>query len=171
MKYSEQGLRRLAVRLVSPYNHVGQYVDASLDDLAKLDAAIGQLTPREQQIIKMRWLDDPKHTLEQTGAELDNKITGSKGVTQERVRQIEAKAMRKLRHPDRGVPFESWTVREEPDWFARELGEYASQHLRSHIREDGGQIESCSLHGDLIDPQCSECKETLSAWRKGRAGI
>ena len=53
------------------------------------------LTPREQKILRMRFgLDDGHgHTLEETGQEF--------GVTRERIRQIEAKAIRKLRHPTR----------------------------------------------------------------------
>ena len=53
------------------------------------------LTPREERIIKMRFgLDDgSEHTLEEVGQ--------SFAVTRERIRQIEAKALRKLRHPSR----------------------------------------------------------------------
>src|SRR5713226_3536124 len=53
------------------------------------------LTPREEKIIKMRFgLDDgSEHTLEEVGQ--------SFAVTRERIRQIEAKALRKLRHPSR----------------------------------------------------------------------
>ena len=58
-------------------------------------AVIDTLTPREQKVIRMRYgLDDgfPK-TLEQVGQEFN--------VTRERIRQIEAKALRKLRNPSR----------------------------------------------------------------------
>ena len=53
------------------------------------------LTPREEKVIKMRFgLDDGSdHTLEEVGKQFD--------VTRERIRQIEAKALRKLRHPSR----------------------------------------------------------------------
>jgi RNA polymerase primary sigma factor len=53
------------------------------------------LTPREEKVIKMRFgLDDgSEHTLEEVGQ--------SFAVTRERIRQIEAKALRKLRHPSR----------------------------------------------------------------------
>jgi RNA polymerase primary sigma factor len=53
------------------------------------------LTPREEKVIKMRFgLDDgSEHTLEEVG--------GFFAVTRERIRQIEAKALRKLRHPSR----------------------------------------------------------------------
>ena len=54
------------------------------------------LTPREEKVILMRFGADPykkPHTLEEVGKEF--------GVTRERIRQIEAKALRKLRHPSR----------------------------------------------------------------------
>jgi len=55
------------------------------------------LTPREEKVIKMRFgLDDgSEHTLEEVGQ--------SFAVTRERIRQIEAKALRKLRHPSRSA--------------------------------------------------------------------
>ena len=61
----------------------------------QLLAVIDTLTPREQKVVRMRYgLDDgfPK-TLEQVGQEFN--------VTRERIRQIEAKALRKLRNPSR----------------------------------------------------------------------
>jgi RNA polymerase primary sigma factor len=53
------------------------------------------LTPREEQVIKMRFGvgDGSERTLEEVGQ--------SFGVTRERIRQIEAKALHKLRHPSR----------------------------------------------------------------------
>ena len=53
------------------------------------------LTPREEKIIRMRFgmEDGSEHTLEEVGRSFD--------VTRERIRQIEAKALRKLRHPSR----------------------------------------------------------------------
>ena len=53
------------------------------------------LSPREERIIKMRFglEDGSEHTLEEVGLEF--------AVTRERIRQIEAKALRKLRHPSR----------------------------------------------------------------------
>jgi RNA polymerase primary sigma factor len=53
------------------------------------------LTPREEKIIKMRFglEDGSEHTLEQVGQTF--------AVTRERIRQLEAKALRKLRHPSR----------------------------------------------------------------------
>jgi RNA polymerase primary sigma factor len=53
------------------------------------------LSPREEKIIRMRFglEDGSEHTLEEVGRSFD--------VTRERIRQIEAKALRKLRHPSR----------------------------------------------------------------------
>jgi RNA polymerase primary sigma factor len=53
------------------------------------------LTSREEKVIKMRFglEDGSKHTLEEIGR--------SFAITRERIRQIEAKALRKLRHPSR----------------------------------------------------------------------
>ena len=53
------------------------------------------LTPREERVIKMRFGvgDGSEHTLEEVGQDF--------AVTRERIRQIEAKALRKLRHPSR----------------------------------------------------------------------
>jgi RNA polymerase primary sigma factor len=54
---------------------------------------LGQLTLRERQVIELRFglVDDHDHTLEEVGKKLK--------VTRERVRQIEERAIRKLRHP------------------------------------------------------------------------
>ncbi|SPP99968.1 RNA polymerase, sigma 70 (sigma D) factor [Candidatus Sulfobium mesophilum] len=60
-----------------------------------IDKALSSLTAREQSIIRKRFGlgEDSPHTLEEVGLEFD--------VTRERVRQIEVKAIRKLRHPSR----------------------------------------------------------------------
>ena len=59
------------------------------------EQVLSTLTPREERIIKMRFglEDGTEHTLEEVGQNF--------GVTRERIRQIEAKALRKLRHPSR----------------------------------------------------------------------
>ena len=59
------------------------------------DSVLQTLTPREEQVIKMRFGlgDGSEHTLEEVGQRFS--------VTRERIRQIEAKALRKLRHPSR----------------------------------------------------------------------
>jgi RNA polymerase primary sigma factor len=59
------------------------------------DAVLKTLTPREEKVIKLRFGvgDGSEHTLEEVGQNF--------AVTRERIRQIEAKALRKLRHPSR----------------------------------------------------------------------
>ena len=61
----------------------------------QLDDVVSTLTEREQRVIKLRfgWDDGRPRTLEEVGKEFN--------VTRERIRQIEAKALRKLRHPSR----------------------------------------------------------------------
>ena len=65
----------------------------------QLDHVLKTLTPREEKIIRMRFgmEDGSEHTLEQVGQTFS--------VTRERIRQIEAKALRKLRHSSRSSKF------------------------------------------------------------------
>ena len=60
------------------------------------------LTPREAKVLRMRFGIDMNtdHTLEEVGKQFD--------VTRERIRQIEAKALRKLRHPSRSEKVRSF---------------------------------------------------------------
>ena len=60
-----------------------------------VEDVLSTLTPRERQVLQLRFglEDDRDRTLEAVGREF--------GVTRERIRQIEAKALRKLRHPSR----------------------------------------------------------------------
>ncbi len=87
-------------------SHLGDFIEDQ-DALAPAEAAsftmlkeqlegvLDTLTPRERKVLKLRFgLDDGRpRTLEEVGREF--------GVTRERIRQIEAKALRKLRHPSR----------------------------------------------------------------------
>ncbi len=87
-------------------SHLGDFIPDE-DVLAPAEAAtftmlreqlidvLDSLTPREQKVLKLRFgLDDGRaRTLEEVGKEFE--------VTRERIRQIEAKALRKLRHPSR----------------------------------------------------------------------
>jgi len=68
-------------------------------------SALKTLTPREEKIIKMRFgLDDgSEHTLEEVGQLF--------ALTRERIRQIEAKALRKLRHPSRSYKLRGFLER------------------------------------------------------------
>ena len=87
-------------------SHLGDFIpdddapapaDAASHSMLKetLTGVLGTLTPREAKVLRMRFgLDDGRQrTLEEVGSEF--------GVTRERIRQIEAKALRKLRHPSR----------------------------------------------------------------------
>lgn len=69
----------------------------------QLAAVLSTLTPREEMVIRLRYgLDDARtRTLEDVGKEF--------GVTRERIRQIEAKALRKLRHPNRSKRLKDFT--------------------------------------------------------------
>jgi RNA polymerase primary sigma factor len=76
--------------VVSPADAV---ININLKD--QTAAVLQSLTPREEQVIRMRFGigDGSEHTLEEVGQRFS--------VTRERIRQIEAKALRKLRHPSR----------------------------------------------------------------------
>ena len=87
-------------------SHLGDFIQdddspAPQDSVAytllkeQLEEVMGTLTPREAKVLKLRFgLEDGKaRTLEEVGKEFK--------VTRERIRQIEAKALRKLRHPSR----------------------------------------------------------------------
>ncbi len=75
--------------------------DAALKSITNedIDSVLKTLLPREEQVIRLRFgLQDGRcHTLEEVGTKFD--------VTRERIRQIEAKALRKLRHPVRSNKF------------------------------------------------------------------
>lgn len=94
-------------------SHLGDFIeDASV--LSPMDSATTQglqeatqsilstLTPREAKVLRMRFGIDMNtdHTLEEVGKQFD--------VTRERIRQIEAKALRKLRHPSRSEQLRSF---------------------------------------------------------------
>ncbi len=76
--------------VVSPAEQV---INTNLKEMT--EAVLKTLTPREEKVIKMRFGvgDGSEHTLEEVGQ--------SFAVTRERIRQIETKALRKLRHPSR----------------------------------------------------------------------
>jgi RNA polymerase primary sigma factor len=83
--------------LVSPAEAV---INVSLKEQTAL--VLRTLTPREEKIMKMRFglEDGSEHTLEEVGLEF--------AVTRERIRQIETKALRKLRHPSRSRKLRSF---------------------------------------------------------------
>ncbi len=77
-------------RVVSPQDAV---INMNLSDQTR--RVLATLTPREEKVLRMRFGIGEKsdHTLEEVGKDFE--------VTRERIRQIEAKALRKLRHPSR----------------------------------------------------------------------
>ena len=117
MKISEdrvREIRRIALDPVSLETPVGEEDDSHIGDFImdektltpqeaaafailkeQLISILDTLTPREEMVIRMRYGLDDGHprTLEEVGKAF--------GVTRERIRQIEAKALRKLRHPSR----------------------------------------------------------------------
>ncbi|MGI6662324.1 MAG: RNA polymerase sigma factor RpoD [Bacillota bacterium] len=70
----------------------------------QIESVLGTLNEREQKVLRLRFgLDDGRaRTLEEVGREF--------GVTRERIRQIEAKALRKLRHPQRSKRLKDYLV-------------------------------------------------------------
>ena len=104
-------ISQLPISLESPIgeeedSHLGDFIedqnalpppDAASRQLLKeqIDSVLGSLTPRERRVLQLRFgLEDGRsRTLEEVGKEFN--------VTRERIRQIEAKALRKLRHPSR----------------------------------------------------------------------
>ena len=94
-------------------SHLGDFIE-DLATLAPVDAAVyaslrdatkevlESLTPREAKVLRMRFGIEMNtdHTLEEVGKQFD--------VTRERIRQIEAKALRKLRHPTRSERLRSF---------------------------------------------------------------
>jgi RNA polymerase primary sigma factor len=79
-------------------------VDAAARQLLKeqIRGALAILNAREREVLEMRFglSDGQEHTLEEVGRHF--------GVTRERIRQIEAKALRKLRHPNRSHPLRDY---------------------------------------------------------------
>ena len=70
----------------------------------QLQEVLGTLNPREQKVLEMRFglRDGRNRTLEEVGKQF--------GVTRERIRQIEAKALRKLRHPSRAKKLRDYLI-------------------------------------------------------------
>ncbi|MGF6148479.1 Sigma-70 [Kingella potus] len=99
-------------------SHLGDFIE-DVNNVAPAEAAmysslrevtadvLESLTPREAKVLRMRFGIDMNtdHTLEEVGKQFD--------VTRERIRQIEAKALRKLRHPTRSDRLKSFLDSEE----------------------------------------------------------
>ena len=112
---------KIAKEPISMETPIGDDEDSNLGDFIEdtnvdspVDSAVGEglgeatreilagLTPREAKVLRMRFGIDMNtdHTLEEVGKQFD--------VTRERIRQIEAKALRKLRHPSRSESLKSF---------------------------------------------------------------
>ncbi len=80
-----------------PDDTIAEPIDVASRELLReqIRSALDFLTERERQVLELRFglVDGKDHTLEEVGKQF--------GVTRERIRQIEAKALRKLRHPSR----------------------------------------------------------------------
>ncbi len=96
-------------------SHLGDFIEdtavqsplesATMESLKETThSVLAQLTPREAKVLRMRFGIDMNtdHTLEEVGKQFD--------VTRERIRQIEAKALRKLRHPSRSEQLRSFLM-------------------------------------------------------------
>ena len=94
-------------------SHLGDFIEdgniltpmesAANESLGEATRSIlGSLTPREAKVLRMRFGIEMNtdHTLEEVGKQFD--------VTRERIRQIEAKALRKLKHPSRSKQLKSF---------------------------------------------------------------
>ena len=107
-------IQKIALEPVSLETPVGEEDDSTLGDFVgdhdlpnpleytiaekykeEIDTVLKTLTPREEKVLRLRFglVDGKPHTLEEVGKQFD--------VTRERIRQIEAKALRRLRHPTR----------------------------------------------------------------------
>ena len=109
-----QQIQKIAQEPISLESPVGEEEDSNLGDFIsdphaldpyeytakmklreELDEVLGTLTEREERVLRLRFglIDGRQRTLEEVGKEFN--------VTRERIRQIEAKALRKLKHPSR----------------------------------------------------------------------
>ncbi len=109
-----QQIQKIAQEPISMENPVGEEEDTTYGDFIsdretpnpldytinekykeEIDTVLKTLTPREEKVLRLRFglVDGKPHTLEEVGKEF--------GVTRERIRQIEGKAIRRLKHPKR----------------------------------------------------------------------
>ena len=119
-----QQIQKIAQEPISLESPVGEEEDSSLGDFIsdpqaldpyeytakmklreELDEVLATLTEREERVLRLRFglIDGRQRTLEEVGKEFN--------VTRERIRQIEAKALRKLKHPSRSRKLKDFMIR------------------------------------------------------------
>ena len=119
-----QQIQRIAQEPISLESPVGEEEDSSLGDFIsdphaldpyeytakmklreELDEVLATLTEREERVLRLRFglIDGRQRTLEEVGKEFN--------VTRERIRQIEAKALRKLKHPSRSKRLRDFMIK------------------------------------------------------------
>ncbi|MBQ9124466.1 MAG: RNA polymerase sigma factor RpoD [Acholeplasmatales bacterium] len=119
-----QQIQRIAQEPISLEQPVGEEEDSSLGDFIsdphaldpyeytakiklreELDSVLATLTEREERVLRLRFglIDGRQRTLEEVGREFS--------VTRERIRQIEAKALRKLKHPSRSRKLKDFMIK------------------------------------------------------------
>ena len=119
-----QQIQRIAQEPISLESPVGEEEDSSLGDFVfdphaldpyeytakmklreELDSVLATLTEREERVLRLRFglIDGRQRTLEEVGKEFN--------VTRERIRQIEAKALRKLKHPSRSKKLKDFMIK------------------------------------------------------------
>lgn len=119
-----QEIQRIAQEPISLESPVGEEEDSSLGDFVsdphalnpyeytekmklreELDNVLSTLTEREERVLRLRFglVDGRQRTLEEVGKEFN--------VTRERIRQIEAKALRKLKHPSRSKKLRDFMIK------------------------------------------------------------
>jgi RNA polymerase sigma factor (sigma-70 family) len=153
---------------------------------AGIEAALAMLDPRERRVLELRYgLEDGQvRGLEEIGRIV--------GVTRERVRQIEAKALRKLRHPTRAKPLRRTLDALDPaaaerrrvlytDWL------YDQQHRRDPIGRHARDVfsrECCvgwsaaglrshvtRVHGVKPDPTIKQASVEFAVWQEMQANL
>ncbi len=119
-----QQIQRIAQEPISLESPVGEEEDSSLGDFVfdphaldpyeytakmklreELDSVLATLTEREERVLRLRFglIDGRQRTLEEVGKEFN--------VTRERIRQVEAKALRKLKHPSRSKKLKDFMIK------------------------------------------------------------
>ena len=159
-------------------SHLGDFIkddnvpvpaDAAAFTLLKeqLEEVLGTLTEREQKVLTLRFgLEDGRaRTLEEVGKEFN--------VTRERIRQIEAKALRKLRHPspeeiakEMSMPVdrvrEILKISQEPVSLETPIGEEEDSHLGDFIKDDNVPVPADAAAFTLLKEQLEEVLGTLT---------